>query len=291
MPRNVLVIIWRVETISVRDNDLFQKKIMDFEEKVLHALYQVSFQAVLNRIADPMLVFLAPEYLFVQSDSVRGIEWTDKDRLIERCKQLSSAYPWTMIIPGTVMWLEPASSTRSWFGTKPKRQARNSAFIFFNGQLHFRHDKRVDASELLEAEKQKCRFEPGSGPGTFECGGVSFVLEICAEHTSPQVTNSGEADVHLYLSATNPHHPSKVQTRSGGVLVHADGKETRRSIEAVNSNKTGVFDVSREISPSGFTQTKLTRRLSSPAKNQDRPKFSGMDADISVYHLEIEIER
>ena len=303
---------WRVKTLPCYwDNFPVQLKIDRYIEKANAALTQMRSECERLQIADPKLVFLAPEHLFRAGTDRMAMPEASMKRITAAVKQLSQRFPEALIIPGTLVWLDEALPISQLF--KRKHVARNSAFIYAGGKLLFRYDKQSDAGELFEAEKQVAKFVSGDRLGVFTWNQKRFGIEICLDHSRAVLRDNLEqrgkaaVDVHLIIGSSVANKESKIAARFGGLVVHTDGGDTKPShapppLPNQQGPRTGVWKL-KELAigkgdipateenkrnvPNAFRD--LKRRNSVTVRPEDLAGigFEGFQPDISIYHQTI----
>jgi hypothetical protein len=254
------------------------------------------------------MMFLAPEHLFRCSSTRMANPAADAAAIVRAVEQFSAGYPDLMVVPGTIVWLEE-KKLAGYFGRK--HLARNSAYVFCNGQLVFRYDKHHDAGELFDAEKQMAKFLPGELLGSFSLWGLNFGIEICKDHEKrrlvQQATLHGAAkfDIHMIISSTIHNSGSGLHVKDGGLLIHSDGQDDKMSgfVQGAKDKRTGVWEVQPRLTskfggnasaedkfhnPGNYLD--LNRRNSLTLRGGAAPlgmQFQGFDDDVSVYHMTV----
>lgn len=100
---------------------------------------------------------------------------------------------------------------------------KNTAFLYLNGQIRFKYNKRNDFHESVSDTGQTV-FCPGAKSGFTTIEGIDIGLEICLDHAVGQLQNtplppSGVPMLHILTSAAvQPNHP---RVRTGGYFIHA----------------------------------------------------------------------
>lgn len=307
---DIIIAFWRITTLPCAwDDDPVATKIQGYRDKAIRVLNLMESERVRLGIPTAKMVFLAPEHLFRGSTVRMAMPEADKKQIVAAVKALSQNHADTMIIPGTIVWLEQSN-----FATLFKRKfvARNSAFVYCGGREVFRYDKHSNAGELLQAEQADAKFRAGKALGVFDLWGKSIGLEICFDHSNAvlykQLQTSGRSpvDVHLIVSSTVTNKPGMVAARSGGLIVHADGQDVRDSHTAQPAGvgaKTGVWQMQELLNPRGGgvasaddkrinrgLYVDLQRRKSFSRAAPDVPAgqvFQGFPDDVSVYRVTV----
>jgi hypothetical protein len=308
---DIIISFWRIETLPCYwDDRPVATKIQGYLNKAIRVLNLMESERARVGLPTAKMAFVAPEHLFRGGTQRMAMPEADKKRIIEAVRNLSSNHPDTLIVPGTIVWLQESKLAKLF---NRKFDARNSAFVFVGGSEVFRYDKHSDAEELLAAEKANAKFRAGKKLGVFQLWGKSFGLEVCYDHSNAVLYNQIQAkgktgvDVHLILSSTVPNQGGKVAARSGGLLVHADGQDTRTSHQAqpgTQGAKTGIWSVRELDQPrtgrpvadpdhkrlNRGMYMELQRRPSFSKPGSDVPlgqDFQGFDDDVSVYRLTV----
>lgn len=307
---DIVIAFWRITTLPCAwDDDPIATKIQGYREKAIRVLNLMNSERVRLGIPTAKMIFLAPEHLFRASRQRMAMPEADKKQVVAAVRTLSQNHPDTMIIPGTIVWLEQSN-----FATLFRRKflARNSAFVYCGGSEVFRYDKHSNAGELLQAEQAEAKFRSGKALGVFDLWGKSFGLEICFDHSNAvlynqlQTTGRAAVDVHLIVSSTVTNKPGMVAARSGGLVVHADGQDVRDSHTAQPGTlgaKTGVWEMQERQNPRGGglasaahkrdnrgMYVDLQRRNSFSHAAPDVPvgqEFRGFPDDVSVYRVTV----
>jgi hypothetical protein len=186
-------------------------------------------------------VFLVPEY-FHNWD--RGgvvpssLEQLDAD--LDRIRNLSGKYAKTILIAGTIVWLDE------------KKKCRNSAFVFLNGERvpddNGTERRRYDKA-AIDYEKSFVTGHNWEGGATpfydFTAKGLKCRLEICKDSgTRPDATK----DLQLVV-ASGLALAAKADTHVGGWCIHVDGEgfSIWQQPRQVNRTKSDVPMTVREI--------------------------------------------
>lgn len=306
---DIVLAFWRVQTLPCFLDDFpAARKVATYLDKARAIADQMDTERVRLGIPAAKMMFLAPEHLFRCSSTRMANPAADAAVIVDAVRQFSAGYPDLMIVPGTVVWLEE-KKLAGYFGRK--HLARNSAYVYCDGQLVFRYDKHHDAGELLDAEKQEAKFLPGQLLGAFNLWNLRFGIEICMDHSCGRLVKQAQAegadkfDVHMIISSTIHNIGSNLHVQDGGLVVHADGQDTQTSqfVQGTNKKRTGVWEVQaratpktggaasaedRRVNPGNYLD--LNRRNSMTLRGGAAPvgmQFQGFDDDVSVYHLTV----
>jgi hypothetical protein len=100
---------------------------------------------------------------------------------------------------------------------------KNTAFLFLNGRIRFKYNKRNDYHEAV-SETGSIVFCPGVKSGYTTIEGIDIGIEICLDHAVGQLINtplpaSGQPMIHIVTSAAVQPSPSPV--RLDGYFIHA----------------------------------------------------------------------
>jgi hypothetical protein len=232
----------------------------------------------------------------------------DAAAIVHAVEQFSAGYPDLMVVPGTIVWLEE-KKLAGYFGRK--HLARNSAYVFCNGQLVFRYDKHHDAGELLDVERQNAKFLPGQLLGSFGLWGLDFGIEICKDHaqqhlvTQAKLQGAAKFDIHMIISSTIHNIGNSLHVKDGGLVIHSDGLDDRMSgvVQGTKNKRTGVWEVQPRLTPRTGGKASAEDKLANPGQYLDLNRrnsltlrggaaavglqFQGFDDDVSVYHMTV----
>lgn len=234
--------------------------------QAIHDAYQELHSATPNQLC----LFLAPEYYFarkagtssgtdfsgqdaslvggVAADEAakvrRKIYYTadEKDAILKRIAQASGSCHGMVIVPGSILWRFDKKLPA--FVYKPR--ATNSAFVYLDGVQIARYDKHSDAGELKgdprlvslfkKNYEENYVFVQGVKSGVFSAAGVTFGIEICADHSNSTLEKECNAahslvDVHIIVSAGMQVFPSKTCIGKTGrnFVTHDDASTTNKS--------------------------------------------------------------
>jgi hypothetical protein len=314
--KQLVIATWRIQTLPwIHDDQTIDFKIQQYRTKATAVMQQIDAEVARHGIPSPGRIFLAPEHLFRRSSTEMALHQDQKDRVIAAVKQISAQFGDAMIIPGTVVWREETAFA-GFFNVR--FEARNTAFVFQNGQILHQYNKHSDAGEITDAEKNHSKFRAGQKLGVFNSSAGTSVAasRICFDHSNSILLNQirkkkeSPVDVHLILSSTVTNKPGMIAARDGELVVHADGQDVKAShtpqVDRFVGAKTGIWDVQERALPrGGFVPASvaedkktnrgqyidLNRRMSvtlragaAPAENPP-VTFDGFDDDVSVYHV------
>lgn len=146
----------------------------------------------------PHCIFVAPEYAFADPDAgnAKPAEQTSVasvDELVRTARALTQEHQGVLAIPGTVAFRERVTDDyfRAW----------NAGFAFYRGAVATRFEKRTGVGEVTPQDTigaPRLGFMSGLGYGTFNAGGHSYGLEICADATNGG-TLPARVDVHVVV--------------------------------------------------------------------------------------------
>lgn len=104
-------------------------------------------------------------------------------------------------------------------------EARNTAYVLYNGDEIFVYDKQGDFHEVLDYDANRRNiYIPGVKDGVFTRWGIKFGIEICLDHAI-QALKGHHGDesphVHLISSAAVGVDSESLVIKRGGVALHA----------------------------------------------------------------------
>jgi len=306
---DIVLAFWRIQTLPCfLDDYTTARKVTTYINKARNVAD--TMDAERKRLGIPLakMMFLAPEHLFRCSSTRMANSAADSEAIVHAVRQFSASYPDLMVVPGTIVWLEE-KKLAGHFGRK--HLARNSAFVFCNGQLVFRYDKHHDAGELLDVEKQNAKFLPGQLLGSFNLWGLNFGIEICKDHAEQHLVKQatdhgvGKFDIHMIISSTIHNIGNSLHVKDGGLIIHSDGRDDRTSgvAQPTTSKRTGVWEVQPRLAPKTGGKASAGDKLANPGQYLDLNRrnsltlrcgaaavgmqFQGFDNDVSVYHMTV----
>jgi len=111
---------------------------------------------------------------------------------------------------------------------------RNTAYVFWENNVHTHHKafENIGMTGVEEAsinvDWSDTLFMPGRLAPVPQVHGMSFGLEVCAEHAfKPALMLSGkQCHFHLIVSASIQFVPGKGAAKNGGFIVHADSSDS-----------------------------------------------------------------
>lgn len=306
---DIVLAFWRIQTLPCFLDDYpTAQKVTTYINKARAVADTMDGERVRLGIPAAKMMFLAPEHLFRRSSTRMANLAADAAAIVHAVEQFSAGYPDLMVVPGTIVWLEE-KKLAGYFGRK--HLARNSAYVFCNGQLVFRYDKHHDAGELLAAETQNAKFLPGQLMGSFDLWGLDFGIEICMDHAQERLVKQAKLqgtarfDIHMIISSTIHNIGNNLHVKDGGLVIHADGLDDRMSgfVQGTTSKRTGVWEMQPRLAPKTGGQASAADKMANPGQYMDLNRrnsltlrgaaapagmqFQGFDDDVSVYHMTV----
>jgi predicted amidohydrolase len=146
--------------------------------------------------------------------------------------------------------------------------ARNTAYLFYEGQELCRYHKNGDFHEVTHG--MDTVFIPGGKPGSFPIQKAKFGFEICFDNNlkvlKTTVPSADRPHVHIIMSAYVEGKEETVAAQPGGYVIHACAKEQYTRVTQVG-NTQGMANSSGVVIRS---------------KNLDRPATK--DGDLRVFN-------
>lgn len=195
-----------------------------------------------------------------------GYSKDEKDDIVSSMKAATRNFPRLLVMPGSILWADNKKLFAS------KKDMYNTVPIFCDGQLVHEYHKKSPSDEIKadyrlrrdrlgikkykNYQERKYAFKPGSASNLFTHWGVSFGIEVCADHNQKfarkEVGDGNNVDIHCLLSAGMTPSAFNVAVGDGGVVIHNDGSTSPASQSvktlSVNQHTNGkTLDASNEI--------------------------------------------
>lgn len=229
MAKNLFVACWPIDSFGDTANLLLADKLERLSDAVNRASAFLSASANRVGVADPLMLFAAPEYYFIKSGA--GVEpmtlYSDDERstLYDQLKGISRAAGKMVLVPGTVSWQKPKrrpAGERTFDGY-------NTTPILFKGKLKHEYHKIWDDGNYKNRTTD-VEFVPGTKSQLFKLGGLKYGIEVCGDFDGGNLAKEARAcslDVEVYISGYNKHSFSpenmgRVPVKDGGYFVHCE---------------------------------------------------------------------
>lgn len=107
----------------------------------------------------------------------------------------------------------------------------NKMYMYHRGKVIATYRKKCDFHEVLPGYTQRTIFVPGYKSGRATVAGIPLGLEICLDHGTGVLADTGSATgdlpfIHMLASAFVSIEPGNVRVRNGGYVIHASSEES-----------------------------------------------------------------
>jgi len=163
-------------------------------------------------------LIVGPEYSFVPKSRVFGE--SEKDKLLAEIISFTKGHD-ALVVPGTFLW-------------QKNKELRNTAYFVKDGEVVYSYDKMRDGGERGVALSYGLSFILGTNLGCFDCSGIKFGVEICADAGILADHFVKDRDLVLLLSCGNDYTWTKSAwcVINDGHYLHGKVK-VRRNYESV----------------------------------------------------------
>ena len=180
-------------------------------------------------------MLLAPEWYFH-----KGTPYTikEKETILKYIKEEASN---RLILPGTFIWTDG-------------KKLYNSTPIIMDGELKDEYHKHTDGGTFSIASSSGLELGLGKEEGkAFKWRGLEIGLEICADHYSSCLKESGrnKLDLHVVLACGIGIHNRFSAVRRGGYILCCDGSTPKNEAKKrvmcthinINCRQAGYIDL------------------------------------------------
>ena len=240
MPSGTFAAYYPFDTLDVIPKLAHSEKLAQFEARLKEASVNMGWAASNMRLTSWVGFFAVPEYFFLKRYEQVGREveielydMNELNTLIGRMLTLSDQFNHVVILPGTISWRRPLSSTvKATKNGKPvdiKYEGFSTAPAFYAGKQLVSYDKKMNDANI-DTCVAETRFVPGKESPLFEVGTLKCGLEICGDFNEgnlAKATGAQTLDFEFMMSGSNYHmfgkaDMDKIPVRNGGYFLHVD---------------------------------------------------------------------